>query len=419
MSDIVKSQDGYELENLLGYCLIFLFVERLHSDLGISHSLMQSFSIISIVALIYIHFLLLRGVYVTSLLKQVLLFIGIILFISLVNLNVRIYMLTPEDVNIYLYSMIRQIPPLLIGFCIFMFLREIFYYNLYSKMLKIIIHSFIFWVIIYAILDLFLLGYRAYRFRGPFTEPSHLAESIVLVVLPLALIYKYKTNLNKIITLTLIGLSFILTFSLSGVIYLLLFLFFYFFFTIAKRNVKLFIELSLFSIVFSCLFIFFVKNLPGSRYLILQFLALLSDPTLSPSFVDRSSFWLSLKNLNLQSLLTGYGLGGESVYYKEIFERDIANIIISVKAHGFMMGSFWGKIIVAGGIWSFIAFASVIVLAYKQIKTLNFLDKNEKNIIKSVLFTIAITATFTLGPFQKPIIWFWLAFIDGLYRKTL
>ncbi len=419
MNDIDKNKVSYELDNLLGYSLILLFVERLHVDLGVPLSIVQSFSIISIVALPYIHFILLRGIHISSLLKRVLMFVGTIIFVSLLNLNVRIHLLTPEEVNAYLSSMVRQIPPLLIGLSIFIFLREIFYYNLYSKMIKIIVYSFIFWVITYSIFDLFFMGYRAYRFRGPFTEPSHMAESIALVVLPIALIYKYKTNLIKIITLTLIGISFILTFSLSGVIYLLLFFFFYFFFTIVKRNVKLFIELFLISIIFIFVFLLFLKKLPGSTYLIAQFSTLLFEPTLSPSFVDRNSFWLSLKNLNLISLLTGYGLGGESVYYKEIFEKDIASIIISVKAHGFMMGSFWGKITVAGGIWSFLAFLLVIVQAYKQIQILNFLNKNEKNIIKSAFLTILITATFTLGPFQKSTIWFWLAFIDGLYRKTL
>jgi len=111
------------------------------------------------------------------------------------------------------------------------------------------------------------------------------------------------------------------------------------------------------------------------------------------------------------------GFGLEKLYLNNLYPENVLNVILSVKQSESYLSSFWGKILVYTGISSLLIFLYILVKAIKVSKIL----KEKRFIMQATIFSIYIYALVGIAPFQSIELWFWLAFLDGLYlnKKVL
>ncbi len=94
----------------------------------------------------------------------------------------------------------------------------------------------------------------------------------------------------------------------------------------------------------------------------------------------------------------------------------MAEQILTVKAFESYITSFCGRIFTYGGVIGIILFLIFFFSVVKTINKLN-LNKNSKAILYSSLFTLLLSCSFDLAPFQNISLWFLTAYIDGLFLK--
>jgi len=133
------------------------------------------------------------------------------------------------------------------------------------------------------------------------------------------------------------------------------------------------------------------------------------------SFVDRFySFVGPISHLFISKVSIGYGLGGDTIYYKEFYPNEFIEIVKLVKDGGFNIVSFWGKILVYTGFIGMIIWFRIIIKAFRVIK-----NKFPFYKISAVLFSIFIHGFIGSGAFLFVHTWFWLAFIDSINLRNL
>jgi hypothetical protein len=121
-----------------------------------------------------------------------------------------------------------------------------------------------------------------------------------------------------------------------------------------------------------------------------------------PTFVDR--FYGLAGPLSLAATshgLFGFGFGGDTVYFPRLFTRDIAEIILSVKAGVPALTSMQGKLLMYGGVVGYSIFLSAWVLAYRAAP--------KGHASRFMVPAIFVGTLFSMGPLFLPHVWLWLA----------
>lgn len=384
---------------------------------GLLHSLgfpVQSFSLIHLLIIpFYSSFL--KKIELTILTKTLIIFLCYLFLVSLIHLNINLICYQQYD-SLYYFS--RQLISLLFGVIFYVYIRKLFI--LYDEILivKSILYTLLI-IVFFAILDK-LSGYS--RIESTFSEPSHLGQYIVFIIIPL--LYMYNYQLSKKLKLILWPLSIILLIlTLSSTTFIRLFLFVGSIYLFKKKNfIDIFILVSL---IFGLgyFLIILLPYLIGENYMntmiSLTIKGLNGEVALPLSVIDRMNFYFVIFNMHLNlHTLFGYGLGGDSIHYKEFLPENIYSQILSVKSIGYSTNSFLGKIFIYSGLLGTSIFLIYIFLLFKNTKYL--FDNSYK--IKAILFAILVYSTIGIGAYTMVVIWFWFALIDGkyiIYRRTI
>jgi len=376
----------------------------------------QAFTVFHLlVLLIFPFFFLIKKIKYSSISLLIVFFYFYSLIITTINMIIAIAVGTDRE----LYNPVfRQITGLTLGIMTFFVLRIIFEKNP-IRSLKFIKYS-LFIILLFILLFDIILNGKFYRLYGSFTEPSHLGQYLVFILLPCTLLLRispYKDKKLDIILGMLLVLIF-LTFSLSTYIRLFLFLFFCFLIGSFKEKFKYFMYSTLALFVFIIIFSTIFKN----SYVFIQasknLEALLSGlfwEAATISLIDRVQFILLIKNffnLGLNSLW-GSGLGFEKMFMHSLYPPNILDMILNVKQVESYINSFWGKILVYCGLMGGFLFILILVFTIKISSKL--FDAKYKKIIIAILLAIYIYAIFGLAPFQTMELWFWIAFVDAYY----
>jgi hypothetical protein len=163
----------------------------------------------------------------------------------------------------------------------------------------------------------------------------------------------------------------------------------------------------LFVIVISMLLGFFVLNLEPNNYvfnnLIDLYNVVLDGATLtSVSLVDRFFGLIGpLGMLNQVHAWLGYGLGGDSVYFMQMFSGDVLDLMLEQRGEVPQISPLQGKMLMYGGVWGYIIYLSIWVVAWKQAP--------KGHIARTMLPALFLGSLFSMGPFFLPYIWLWLA----------
>lgn len=382
--------------------LFFIPFEGLFFLLGLPVQSFSLFAALTMVTLLY-WFDKITKTPKTPILVILFILYSYLLLISMINI-----MIYPEQVEFF----IRQFVSLTIGITEFLFLRYIFIVSTEKSILKYSLLGF-YSVTIFSILDILN---RKYRIQSLFTEPSHLGQYLVFVILPLLLVYrKNMSRLHLLFVLSLILIQLVLTYSSTAFIKLILLLIGFLFLS-SKISVSNKVFILIVSAAFTFGMYYYLFELDIDNYMqrvITESLSAESIEDMPLTVIDRLILLYILSNfhINIGSFF-GYGLGGEAINYTKFLTPDISSLILSVKEFGFSINSFYAKILVNGGMIALSLYIWLIYITFMSIKKVQ-----GDNILKSVLFAIFSYMLIGMANFSMIEIWFWIAFVDAEYVK--
>lgn len=258
-------------------------------------------------------------------------------------------------------------------------------------------------------------GYTsAMRATGLATEPSTLAGSIVVIILPFLLFLgtERKHRWAFILLLVVTTLTFGWTFSFSGLVLLVMVLIMGVVMGPDRRMMVLVIT------VFIVLGLLALVLFPSNQ--VLRHTAALALGRENISFIDRfySTFGPLLQSFSSLTTL-GYGLGGTVSHFKEMLPPDVQADILAVKWKELPnLGTFIGRIFGETGLIGFSLFSTMIGIAFFQIKkTLREGAENPRFLLitRFGLLAAVMSSAMIFGSFHTPYLWFWLALADSRY----
>lgn len=407
---IKDSKFSITKEKVFIFFLLFLSVEFL----PFLASVAQTTPLCYFLCILLIPFSL-KKIEFTPILKLLITYILYALLITLFYFAKEIFSNSLDVVSLRLVNFIRQIVALLLGLLLFITIRKVIQQIGIEVFLRYAIYSIIpisGYILIVDIPEYILEGDSSYRIMGYFSEPSHCSEFIVLIVFGSMYLYtgleKKMLSNKKLFFFFIIGLLIIiLSSSGTGLIRLILLIMGIVIFEDSKKFKIIF--LSAMTLVFIGIGYFFYAS-PES-YLTHLLVSISIDKDQSASFVDRYySFIGPISNIFESKISIGYGLGGDSIYYKEFYPNQFIELIKLVKDGGFNIVSFWGKILVYTGIAGMIIWGVIVFKAFSIIKKIKPYYK-----IGAILFCIFIYGFVGSGAFLLVYIWFWLAVVDFIY----
>ena len=298
-------------------------------------------------------------------------------------------------------GLIRQTISYVLGLTLFSyFLRNKNFLN--PKYLGSTINLCVLLIIPLVLYQVLILGHRAQGFSS---EPSHLGDVLVLVILPFIFL-SWKENRFNFLALSLSLIFLVMTFSMTSFL---------------KFVILIMVFLILRSFVLLCLFIsgtfliayiilvsdtdLYIVNIFNNDFNALITLQLVS---FSGSFVDRFIWPFMLFDIQTDiRLFFGGGFGCELSCFFPLIDQEVASIIKSVKSDPASLSPFYAKKVFYFGI-----IPSVFVSLLYAFK-LGYLRKRGRvsDIEFSIFITVSISALFSIGPFWLPYIWMWKAYL--------
>jgi len=372
----------------------------------------QTFTLYHLIALfLFPIFFLFKRIKFSPISSLIIIFYLYTLIVTVINF--QIYTINSEKLNFY--PVFRQVGGLTIGIITFFVLRSTFEKNPFKSLGFVKYALFI--ILLFVLINDIILNDRFFRLCGSFTEPSHLGQYLVFILLPSILLLSNVSSKKKNIMIGLVLLLIFLTFSLSTYIRLFLFLLFFFLMGNFKEKLKYFMYSILILFIFIIMFLTIFKD----SYVVIQFtknlelLNYLSWKYATASLIDRIQFLFIIKNFfNLGlNTLWGIGLGFEKFYMHLLYPPEVLDVILNIKQVESYINSFWGKILLYSGLIGWITFV-LTLLNTARILT-KTLDVQKKRIILATLLSTYIYAFFGIAAFQTIELWFWIAFIDACY----
>jgi len=399
---------------MLEKLIIFIPIENIGFE-----RFVQTFSLYTfIVAIISPFLLLFLKIKKTSIFSSILLLTIWLIFSSAVKTLIEFEV--PEN-------FFRAFSGLVIGLLLFISLREIFHRYDSLNWFKYLYYSYII-LFVFFIYDLIFNFQETFRIYASYTEPSHLGNDLALIYIPMFILYsEHMRRIQKLfIFLSLIVIT-ILSFSATTYVKILFFFSLYLILSINKpRQVFYLLFIAMISII--SIFIFF--RLYPNNYFVIMSNSVIDNikkgyDYLPISLTDRASFWIFLFNLFnnntefsiglLLKFIFGGGLGND-LSFLQFLPPVVADQIMSVKAFGSYITSFFGRIFSYGGIIGFILYFIFIFSIYKKIKLISSTSK-QKAVLVSWLITYLFACSFDIAPFQTIALWFLPAYIDGISLK--
>lgn len=321
--------------------------------------------------------------------------IACIAAVTLINLLCEAVGLRDGDVQLRLFAAMRQAIALALGFTTFlMFLDAI---------ARLGVHSACRWIVVGCIPSL-LVGAVQYaqgqtRIQGLSPEPSLLGDMLVLAFLP-ACVYSGLT-IHKRLAAFFSG-SFALMVAFSGTAMMKALFELLSFFAVRGNLVRgAGIAAVAMSIMWGILllnpdnYIFHLWNL---------FQSFLDSGTLvGGSFIDRFfGFVGPVSLLDQPEGWFGLGLGGDSVYFRDMFSAATAEGILAVKVGLPQISSHQGKMMLYGGLLGYALYLAAWWVAWRAAPA--------RHPARFMIPTVFAASVFSLGPFFLPYVWLWLAF---------
>lgn len=254
------------------------------------------------------------------------------------------------------------------------------------------------------------------RATGLATEPSTLAGSIVVIILPFLLLVgterRYRWLFVGLLAVT--TLTFGWTFSFSGLVLLMLVLMAG---VVTGPDRRMMIAvIGVFLVLGIATLILFPNNQ------VLRHTTALVLGRENISFIDRfySTFGPLLQSFS--SLTTiGYGLGGTVSHFRDMVPPDVQADILAVKWRELPnLGTLIGRIFAEGGLVGIGLFAATAVVAFRQIRAMissGAADRRFLEITRLGLLAALMSSAMIFGSFHTPYLWFWLALADSRYMK--
>ena len=358
-----------------------------------------------------------RPLKLTPILKGLILYLFFATVVTVIYFIVELFKGDSEVLTLRALNFLRQFSAYSLGLMLFIILRKIFLKLDYEIVLRYCIYAIIPISIFSFLIDIpfFIVDPNEYRIQSYFSEPSHLCEYLVQIIFASIYIYlglpNRKLSKSKLALFFILGLILMaLTSSTTGFIRFFLLLIG----IILFENNKYLKIAFFFFMFFLCVGGFYYYTQIADTYLARVLTDLQDSKDDIASFVDRFySFIGPISHLFISKVSIGYGLGGDTIYYKEFYPNEFIEIVKLVKDGGFNIVSFWGKILVYTGFIGIIIWIVIIIKALRIIK-----NEIPFNKIAAVLFSIFIHGFIGSGAFLFVHTWFWLAFIDSIYIRN-
>jgi hypothetical protein len=240
-----------------------------------------------------------------------------------------------------------------------------------------------------------------FRAQGFSSEPSHLADFVVWAVIPACLGCSASKNIKLVIAGVAI-LALLFTFSATGYLKALCVALF----LVIVRGL---IVPGLLALAVTLLFVFLIISTQPDNYIFLMIGSIYEAYTNTGdiflnngSLIDRFfGFVGPLSLLDKPLAWFGFGFGGDSVYFKQMFNPDITAVILSVKGDLPSISSLQGKMLMYGGIWGYALYLTLWITAWHQTP--------KGHVARAILPAIFLGSLFSLGPIFLPYVWLWLA----------
>ncbi|MCX9449917.1 hypothetical protein [Vibrio cholerae] len=391
----------------MSYLLLLLPIESLFYYIGLP---VQSFWLLNFIALVMAPFLLprvFRG--------KVGRFVGAVLlgyfFLSLFSLLLQGIIKDIDPFNgLRVQSIIRTTISLLLGYLTFLLFQYLFSRTSVEKIISLIFYSFI-GVFVLSLVQVVLVGGRATGFI--FTEPSHLAEYSVFIMMPLLLfrvVYFNRLNLLSKVTALMVALVFVLSLSGTGIIRLgCLGLGVVLFSNYRKYGIMLAIALSCF---LAYLMLFSAENNYAKLMILSAFNGINGAGEQSASVIDRGVLFFIFDYFLKPENWIGLGLAAESSEFAMFIPEDVLPVIQDVKQFNFSLSSVSAKMLVSTGVvglflYYFVFWRGVFTICNQQ---------QSSKILKPIFFGMAAYTLIGLPVFNDIYIWFWLAFLGKLIK---
>lgn len=243
------------------------------------------------------------------------------------------------------------------------------------------------------------IGRGEFRVQGLSSEPAQFADMLVFALIPAVFLGGFSRRL-RVPLLLFGGFLLLLTFSSTGYMKAL--------FAIAAYAVsrgRFVSGLIMAGGIIAIGGVFLVLNPDNYVVTVLGLLYKgIEDGSYMriPTFVDR--FYGLVGPISLAATghgLFGFGFGGDTVYFPRLFTREIAEIILSVKADVPALTSMQGKLLMYGGIFGYSIFLCAWILAFRAAP--------KGHAARFMMPAIFAGSLFSMGPLFLPHIWLWLA----------
>ncbi len=321
--------------------------------------------------------------------------LGVIAIVTLVNILAEAAGWLRADVYVRNYVAVRQGLSLGLGFTSYLMFQD--------AITRLGLRSACRWIVVGALPSLGVCGVQIlkgdYRIQGYSSEPSHLGDMLVLAFLPACAFAGLR--LRRQFTLMFSGGAALMA-SFSGT-------------AIMKAVFEMF---SLFAVKGHVLRGLIIASIGlGAAYGVLLlypdnyifqlwglFSVFLDEGTLvGGSFIDR--FFGLVGPLNMMDRPAGWlgvGLGGDTIYFDQMFDPATADAIRSQKQSVPSISSHQGKMLLYGGVAGLALYLSAWVAAWRAAPRLHP--------ARFMIPTVFAASMFSLGPFFLPYVWLWLAF---------
>ena len=249
----------------------------------------------------------------------------------------------------------------------------------------------------------------ALRIQGFSSEPSHLADMLVLALIP-AIVMAAPSGLLRLQYLVPTLGVLLLTFSTTGFLKFTAALGAVF---VARgQTIRAVLALPVLAgLTFTVLsafednYVFHTFNFMYTKYME-------TGELLGASFIDRFyGFAGPISMLDRLHTWLGYGLGSDTVYFYQLFDADTAEAIRDVKGDIATIASLQGKWMMYGGLAGFGLYTGAWVCAWRRAK--------QGHVARVMIPVTYFASLFSLAPLFLPFVWLWLALAAASVRDPL
>lgn len=358
----------------------------------------QTFPITAFVSPFYLLFRAFKGLHINfRLLRNKLpIYIFILLCtITLLSVVHEFAFNVTADTQFRAYSAIRQFISMLLGISSYYMFVDAISRQSVEKISNVILWGAVPTLIL--ILAQFSFGLD--RTQGFSSEPSHLGDFLVWAMLPACLLSSFSKSVRYAF---LIACLIALVSTVSSTSYFKAFGVLVMFLLVRGYFLK-----SILIIPALTLVTYYLLTLVPDNYASIMILGMYdafnNGSTAVTSYVDRFyGLYGPIKHLISEPrAFFGYGFGGDSVYFYQIFDADIAENIMLSKNDLPSVSSLQGKVLLYGGAIGYFLYCFFWFDCWKRTSKSNF--------ARFMIPALFLGSLFSLGPFFLPYIWLWLA----------